>query len=52
MHYKMLTQRNPFCHHVNTEKGMLIQHFVTQSYLVTTPPEASDYMTQSHPLLT
>jgi hypothetical protein len=27
--HEMLTQRNPFCHHVNTKKGTLSQQFVT-----------------------
>jgi hypothetical protein len=29
MRHEMLTQRNPFCHHVNTEKGTLSQPFMT-----------------------
>jgi hypothetical protein len=29
MRHEMLTQRNPFCHHVNAKKGTLSQHFVT-----------------------
>jgi hypothetical protein len=29
--HEMLTQRNPFCHHVNTKKGTLSQHFVTHA---------------------
>jgi hypothetical protein len=29
MRHEMLTQCNPFCHHGNTKKGTLNQHFVT-----------------------
>ena len=29
MRHEMLTQRALFCHHVNTKRGTLSQHFVT-----------------------
>ena len=48
MHHEMLTQRALFCHHANTKRGTLSQHFVTHvvpstsSGLKSTPWSLSD----------
>ena len=46
MHHEMLTQRALFCHHANTERGTLRQHFVTH---VVPPLTESPLTPPSHP---